>query len=365
MPSASEPRLAFESPIYEMEVRLAEMEIHYAKNRTAGDTTKIAEQIRRLRRELAALKREIYSHLEPWQIVQVSRHQQRPQTRDYIDLVFDQFLELHGDRAIGDDMAIVTGFAHLDDIKLMFIGHQKGKNLAERKRCNFGCAHPEGYRKALAKMRVAEKFGLPIVSFIDTPGAYPGITAEERGQAAIIAENLMAMSQIRTPIVGVVIGEGGSGGALGIGIGDRRAMPEFTYYVVIRPWGCASIRWKGREHAPKAAAAVKMTRRALLGFGIIDDVITEPPGGAHRDHREAAANLKTCLIHAIRQLREVPADELLARRYDKYRKIGVFHDSTATAATDIEGASQTGIENPNVNENVNASERNGPPDAEL
>ena len=197
--SPSEPRLAFETPIYEMEARLSELEAHYAKNRAAGDSPKIAEQIRRLRRELAALKREIYSHLEPWQIVQVSRHQQRPQTRDYIELIFEQFLELHGDRAFGDDKAIVTGLAHLDDIKVMFIGHQKGKNLAERKKCNFGCAHPEGYRKALVKMRLAEKFGLPIISFIDTPGAYPGITAEERGQASIIAENLMAMSQIRTP----------------------------------------------------------------------------------------------------------------------------------------------------------------------
>ncbi len=178
-----------------------------------GDTTRIAEQIRRLRRELAALKREIYSNLDPWQTVQVSRHQTRPQTRDYIELIFEQFVELHGDRAMGDDQAIVTGLAHLDDLKVMFIGHQKGKNLADRKACHFGCAHPEGYRKALKKMQIAAKFGLPIISFIDTPGAYPGITAEERGQAAIIAENLMAMSQIRSPIVCVVIGEGGSGGA--------------------------------------------------------------------------------------------------------------------------------------------------------
>ena len=308
MPSASEPRLAFEAPIYEMEARLAEMEAQYAKNRAGGDTTKIAEQIRRLRRELAALKREIYAHLDPWQIVQVSRHPQRPQTRDYIELIFEQFIELHGDRAFGDDQAIVTGLAHLDDIKVMFIGHQKGKNLAERTACHFGCAHPEGYRKALRKMQLAAKFGLPIISFIDTPGAYPGITAEERGQAAIIAENLMAMSQIRTPIVCVVIGEGGSGGALGIGIGDRLAMLEFTYYSVITPEGCASILWKGSEHAPKAAAALKMTSRDLLQFGIIDEVIPEPPGGAHRDHREAAATLKSSLIHAVRQLKETPTD---------------------------------------------------------
>jgi acetyl-CoA carboxylase carboxyl transferase subunit alpha len=323
----SEPRLPFEAPIYEMEARLADLEAYYAKNRAAGDSPKIAEQIRRLRRELVALKREIFSHLEPWQIVQVSRHPLRPHTRDYLGLIFEQFLELHGDRAVGDDQAIVTGLAHLDDIKVMFIGHQKGKNLAERTKCNFGCAHPEGYRKALLKMRLAEKFGLPIISFIDTPGAYPGVAAEERGQALIIAENLMAMSQIRTPIVGVVIGEGGSGGALGIGIGDRLGMLEFTYYSVISPEGCASILWKGSEHAPKAAAALKLTSRDLLRFGIIDEIIAEPPGGAHRDHREAAASLKTFLIHSIRQLKELPTDQLVDRRYEKYRKIGVFQET--------------------------------------
>ncbi len=312
-----------------MEARLADLEAHYAKNRAAGDSAKIAEQIRRLRRELVALEREIFSRLEPWQTVQVSRHPLRPHTRDYIDLIFEQFLELHGDRAVGDDKAIVTGLAHLDDVKVMFIGHQKGKNLAERTKCNFGCAHPEGYRKALLKMRLAEKFGLPIVSFIDTPGAYPGVAAEERGQALVIAENLMAMSQIRTPIVGVVIGEGGSGGALGIGIVDRLAMLEFTYYSVISPEGCATILWKGSEHAPKAAAALKLTSRDLLRFGVIDEIITEPPGGAHRDYREAAAGLKSFLVHSIRQLKEIPTDELVARRYDKYRKIGVFLEPPA------------------------------------
>jgi acetyl-CoA carboxylase carboxyl transferase subunit alpha len=321
---ANEPRLPFEAPIYEMEARLAEMEGQYAKNRAGSDATQIAEQIRLLRRELAALKRAVFSKLDPWQIVQLSRIQTRPQTRDYIELIFEQFVELHGDRAIGDDKAIVTGLAHLDDIKVMFIGHQKGKKLADRLACHYGCAHPEGYRKALKKMQIAAKFGLPIITFIDTPGAYPGISAEERGQAAIIAENLMAMSQIRAPIVCIVIGEGGSGGALGIGVGDRLAMLEFTYYSVISPEGCASILWKGSEHAPKAAESLKMTSRDLLGFGIIDDIVTEPLGGAHRDHREAAGNLKSYLIHAIRQLKEIPLDELLQRRYDKYRKMGVF-----------------------------------------
>jgi acetyl-CoA carboxylase carboxyl transferase subunit alpha len=328
MATASEPRLSFETPIFEMESRLAEMETQYARNRASGDTTKVAEQIRRLRRELAALKREIYSNLDPWQIVQVSRHQNRPQSRDYIELIFDQFLELHGDRAIGDDKAIVTGLAHLDEFKVMFVGHQKGKNLAERKACHFGCAHPEGYRKALLRMRLAAKYGLPVITFIDTPGAYPGISAEERGQAAIIAESLMAMSQIKTPIVCVVIGEGGSGGALGIGIGDRLAMLEFTYYSVISPEGCASILWKGSEHAPKAADALKFTSRDLLRFKIIDEIVPEPLGGAHRDHREAAATLKTFLIHAIRQLKDVPINTLLDRRYAKYRKIGAFAEET-------------------------------------
>ncbi len=329
MPSPSEPRLPFEAPIHEMEARLSEMEAQYAKNRTGGETTKIAEQIRRLRRELAALKREIYSQLDPWQIVQVSRHPRRPQTRDYIELIFEQFVELHGDRAVRDDKAIVTGLAHLDEHKVMFVGHQKGKNLAERTACNFGCAHPEGYRKALLKMRLAAKFGLPIVTFIDTPGAAPGISAEERGQAAIIAESLMGMSQIRTPIICVVIGEGGSGSALGIGIGDRLGMLEFGYYSVISPEGCATILWKGSDHAPKAAAALKMTSRDLLRFGIVNEVIPEPLGGAHRDHREAAANLKSFLIHALRQIKDLDLDDLLEQRYQKYRKIGVFTESAA------------------------------------
>lgn len=329
MPSPSEHRLPFEAPIYEMEARLAEMEASYAKNRTGGEPSGIAEQIRLLRRELAALKRAIYANLEPWQTVLVSRHQQRPQTRDYIDLIFEQFIELHGDRAIGDDKAIVTGFAHLGDTKVLFVGHQKGKNLAERRACNFGCAHPEGYRKALLKMRLAAKFQLPIVTFIDTPGAYPGIAAEERGQAAIIAENLRAMSQIDTPILCVVIGEGGSGGALGIGVGDRLAMLEHAYYSVISPEGCATILWKSQEHAPKAAEALKMTSRDLLRLGIIDEIIPEPLGGAHRDHREAASSVKSFLIRSLRELAEPPRPELLQRRYDRFRRIGTFIEGGA------------------------------------
>jgi acetyl-CoA carboxylase carboxyl transferase subunit alpha len=324
----SKYRLPFETPIAEMEARLADLEARHASARGAQEAgaAAVSEQIRRLRKELTGLIRTVYANLTPWESVQVSRHVERPQTRDYIELVFDRFLELHGDRAIGDDQAVVTGFAHLGDRKVMLIGHQKGKNLAERQACNFGCAHPEGYRKALAKMRIAAKYGLPIICLIDTPGAYPGIEAEERGQAAIIAENLMAMSQIATPIVCVVIGEGGSGGALGIGIGDRVAMLEHAYYSVISPEGCATILWKGAEHAPRAADALKMTSPHLLRMGIIDEVIAEPLGGAHRNHRETASNLKSYLIRSLREISGLTKEDLLERRYAKFRRMGVFEE---------------------------------------
>jgi acetyl-CoA carboxylase carboxyl transferase subunit alpha len=328
MSSATDYRLTFEAPIYEMEARLAEMETLLAKSRTSVDAaaTELSEQVRRIRKDLAGLKRSVFAHLDPWETVQVSRHPKRPQSRDYLELIFEQFVELHGDRAVGDDQAVITGLAHLGEQKVMFVGHQKGKNLAERKACNFGCAHPEGYRKALVKMRMAEKYKLPIVSLIDTPGAYPGIGAEERGQAAVIAENLMAMSQIDTPIVCVVIGEGGSGGALGIGIGDRVAMLEHAYYSVISPEGCATILWKGAEKAPQAAGALKMTSRDLLRLEIIDEVIPEPLGGAHRDHRGAAFALKAYLLRTFREIAAQPRAELLERRYQKFRRIGVFEE---------------------------------------
>jgi acetyl-CoA carboxylase carboxyl transferase subunit alpha len=326
MSTKNEHRLPFEAPIYEMEARLGEMELMYAKTKTGQETlsAEATEQIRRMRRELLNFKKTVYANLDPWQTVQVSRHQNRPQTRDYLELIFDRFVELHGDRAIGDDMAMVTGLAHLGDAKVMFVGHQKGKNLVERTSCNFGCAHPEGYRKAMVKMRMAAKFGLPIVTFIDTPGAYPGIAAEERGVAAIIAENLMEMSQLETPIVCVVIGEGGSGGAIGIGVGDRVAMLEHAYYSVISPEGCATILWKDAKHADKAARALRMTGKDLLAMGVVDEVIAEPIGGAHRDHREAAASLKSYLIRSIRELKDLPSDQLLDERYAKFRRMGVF-----------------------------------------
>ncbi len=336
MSTAGERRLPFEAPIYDMEARLAELEAQHARSREGRDAAagpEMAEQIRRVRREVIALKRTIYANLEPWQTVQVSRLETRPQTRDYLELVFDRFVELHGDRAIGDDRAVVTGLAHLGERKVMVIGHQKGKNLDDRMACHFGCAHPEGYRKALLKMRFAEKFSLPIICLIDTPGAYPGIKAEERGQAAIIAENLRAMSRIRTPIVCVVIGEGGSGGALGIGIGDKVAMLEHAYYSVISPEGCATILWKGAEHAPRAAAALRLTSRDLHRMEIIDEIVSEPLGGAHRDHREAAMNLKTFLVRSLRELADFTSEELLDRRYEKFRRIGTFEDGDVQPTT--------------------------------
>ena len=329
-------RLPFEAPIQEMEARLAVLDARYAEVRAARttDAAALGEQIRRERRELASLTRTIYSSLTPWQTVQVSRCDARPQTRDYLNLIFEQFVELHGDRAVGDDQAVVTGLAHVGDLKIMFIGHQKGKTLAERQATNFGCAHPEGYRKALRAMKMAAKFHLPVVCLIDTPGAYPGIGAEERGQASIIAENLLEMSLVDTPIVCVIIGEGGSGGALGIGIGDRVAMLEHAYYSVITPEGCATILWKGAEHAERAAAALRLTGKDLLAMKIIDEVIPEPTGGAHRDHREAGANLKSYIVRALREIQDAPRDQLLDRRYQKFRKIGVYFDEPAQPPDD-------------------------------
>lgn len=332
----SDFRLPFEAPIFAMEDKLAELEARHARRRAVGEPieTDLGEQIRRVRRELNSLKRTIYSNLEPWQSVTVARHPNRPQTRDYIELIFDQFVELHGDRTFGDDKAIVTGLGHVGDQKVMLVGHQKGRSLAERLATNYGLAHPEGYRKALSKMKLAAKFGLPIVSLIDTPGAAPGIAAEERGQATVIAESILAMSRIDTPIVCVIIGEGGSGGALAVGVGDRVAMLEHAYYSVISPEGCATILWKSNEKAPQAAAALKMTSKDLLRMGVIDDIVAEPLGGAHRNHREAAAALKSYIVRSLREIAETPRDELLERRYQKFRNIGVIGQASSAPAID-------------------------------
>ncbi len=320
-------RLAFERPIYELEGRIAKLE-------TADDQSlAVKEDIRQLKRELAEAKKRIYSGLSPWETVQVARHSDRPMTSDYLDLVFDEFVELHGDKFFGDDRALRSGFAKLDQYKVMVIGHQKGKTTKERIACSHGCAHPEGYRKALAKMKLAAKYSLPVICLIDTPGAYPGIGAEERGQAQVIAQNMFAMSRLPTPVVCVVIGEGGSGGALGIGVGDKVAMLEHAYYSVISPEGCAGILWKSHTFAEQAASALKMTSKHLLGLGVVDDVIEEPLGGAHRDHHQMAARMKMYLLKCLRELVGTPVDQLLEKRYDKFRRMGVFFDM-ATAGGD-------------------------------
>jgi acetyl-CoA carboxylase carboxyl transferase subunit alpha len=313
-------RLAFEKAIYELEELLARLEEQGSGQVAASD------EVRRIRRELINLKRKIYNNLTPWQTVEVSRHPERPQFLDYVHLIFDEFVEMHGDRAFGDDRAIRTGFSRLGDFKVLLIGHQKGRDLKQRNECHYGCAHPEGYRKALNKMRLATKFHLPIICLIDTPGAFPGIGAEERGQAQLIATSLFEMSRLATPIICVVIGEGGSGGALGIGIGDRVSMLEHAYYSVISPEGCAGILWKtaNEETKPRAADALKLTARDLFRLRVIDDIVPEPLGGAHRDHREVANTLKAYLQRYLRELRGLQPAELLEKRYEKFRRMGVF-----------------------------------------
>ncbi len=317
-------RLSFERPIFEMEARLESL-------RKSANSPEIRDEVQRLRLGLAELTRKIYANLTAWETVEVARHPERPQTADYLDLVFDDFVELHGDKTFGDDRAIRAGWAKLDEFKTMVIGHQKGRDSKERIQCNFGCAHPEGYRKASAKMRLAAKFGLPIICFIDTPGAYPGIASEERGVAQAIAESMFEMSTLPTPIICVVIGEGGSGGAIGIGVGDRVAMLEFSYYSVISPEGCAGILWKSGDFKDKAAEALKFTSKDLLKFGIIDSVIEEPLGGAHRDHRLTALKLKQYLRTQLRELTKTPVETLVERRYERFRSYGVFEREQANA----------------------------------
>ncbi len=327
---ATEHRLSFERPIYELEARLAKLEGR------ADQTPEVRNEIRTLRREVTDLKRRIYGNLKPWETVEVARHPDRPMTTDYLELVFDEFVELHGDRFFGDDRAMRTGWAKLDAYKVMVVGHQKGRNTKERQICNFGFAHPEGYRKAIAKMKLAAKFGMPVICLIDTGGAYPGIGAEERGQAQVIATSMFEMSQLPTPVICVVIGEGGSGGALGIGVGDRVAMLEHAYYSVISPEGCAGILWKSHAFKEKAAGALKMTSKDLLRLGIIDDVIREPLGGAHRNHHRMASTLKIYLRSQLRALSRIPAGQLVEDRYEKFRHMGVFLESASAAAIEPE-----------------------------
>jgi acetyl-CoA carboxylase carboxyl transferase subunit alpha len=281
-----------------------------------------ASDIRRLQKEQTKLLQELYSGLSPWQTVQVARHPQRPLLNDYLGLMFKDVRHLHGDRCFGDDKAIVTALGQIGREKVMIIGHNKGKDIKEKITCNFGCANPEGYRKALAKMKLAEKFGLPIVTLIDTPGAYPGIGAEERGQSQAIAVNLMEMSRLRVPVICVVIGEGGSGGALGIGVGDKIAMLQYSYYSVISPEGCAAILWHDGSQAPRAAEALKLTAKDLQNLKLIDTVIAEPLGGAHRNIHDTIYSVEQFIVKSLAELKRIKIDALMERRYQKIRSFG-------------------------------------------
>jgi acetyl-CoA carboxylase carboxyl transferase subunit alpha len=317
--------LEFERHITELEQQISAIE------RQTQRTDEEEANLRALRLKRVEQLKETYANLTPWQTVQVARHKNRPYTRDYLNLAFQEFVELHGDKFFGDDRAMLAGFAKIDRFKVMVLGHQKGRTYKERAACHFGCAHPEGYRKAMLKMRMAEKYRLPLICFIDTPGAYPGVGAEERGQAQVIAESMFRMSRLRTPIICVVIGEGGSGGALGIGVGDRVAMLENSYYSVISPEGCAGILWKSHEHAPKAATALKFTAKDLSRFGVVDNVITEPLGGAHRDHHQMATRLKTYLSRTLAELEQQDTESLLEARYEKFRRMGMFLEEPVVA----------------------------------
>jgi len=322
--------LPFEQPVFDIESGIANLE--------KTNNPDVEDELRQLRRQRTSVLKKIYAGLSPWQTVQVARHKDRPHTVDYLSLVFDDFVELHGDKHFGDDRAIRAGFAKIDNYKVMVIGHQKGRTYKERSSCYFGCAHPEGYRKAMKKMQSAAKFGLPVICLIDTPGAYPGIGAEERGQAQVISENLYEMSRLQTPMICVCFCEGVSGGALGIGVGDRVAMLEHAYYSVISPEGCAGILWKSAEFAENAAEALKFTSRHLVGLGVVDDVIEEPLGGAHRDHHQMANRLKLYLSKTLKDLSSIEMSQLVDDRYGKFRRIGSFLEGASG------GAGQGGVE---------------------
>ncbi len=311
--------LDFEQPIAELEAKIEEL-----RHVGFDNEINISEEILRLEDKSRKLTESIFSSLSAWQISQLSRHQRRPYTLNYIELIFDGYEELHGDRSYSDDPAIVGGLARLDGNPVMVIGHQKGRDTKEKLLRNFGMPRPEGYRKALRLMKLAEKFQLPVLTFIDTPGAYPGIGAEERGQSEAIARNLLEMSKLKTPIVCTVIGEGGSGGALAIGVGDRLLMLQYSTYSVISPEGCASILWKSADKAELAAEAMGITSARLKEKDLVDEIIEEPLGGAHRDMDQCASKLKTCLITQLRQLQAMPIDKLLNKRFERLMSYGEF-----------------------------------------
>jgi acetyl-CoA carboxylase carboxyl transferase subunit alpha len=316
--------LDFEQPIAELEGKIEEL--RYVQDDSALD---ISEEIARLQKKSQGLTKDIYGKLTAWQIAQVARHPQRPYALDYANAVFDGFEELHGDRAFADDAAIVGGLARFNGETCMVIGHQKGRDTKEKIYRNFGMPKPEGYRKALRLMKLAEKFGIPVFTFIDTPGAYPGVGAEERGQSEAIGRNLYAMAELRVPIVCTVIGEGGSGGALAIAVGDTTLMLQYSTYSVISPEGCASILWKSADYAPEAAETLGITALRLKALGLIDKIVHEPLGGAHRDHEAMMQSLKKALQDSWRQLRDKPLDELLEARFGKLISYGKFKEVEA------------------------------------
>jgi acetyl-CoA carboxylase carboxyl transferase subunit alpha len=314
----NQQHLPFEEPIIELERRIKEFET----DTKARDLS----TIQKLKQDCENLTREIFSKLSPWEKVQLARHPMRPQFLDYVEEFVEDFYELHGDRSFRDDLAIITGLGHIDGRNLMLIGQQKGKATKEKVARYFGCAHPEGYRKALLKMKLAEKFNIPVITFVDTPGAYPGIGAEERGQAMAIARNLMEMARLEVPIISIVIGEGGSGGALGIAVSDTALIMEYAYYSVISPEGCSAILWKNSESAPDAATALKITASDLLALGLVSEIVPEPLGGAHRNYGEAAENVKTTLLRNLDELGNLDTEQLLERRYQRLRSVKFFSE---------------------------------------
>ncbi len=325
-PGSGVAYLDFEKPIAKLENQIEELQL--AQEQSAQTGRDFSEDIKKLRGSLVSLVRKTYANLNAWETVQVARHQNRPVVADYLDMIVGDFRILHGDRCFRDDKAIITGFGRIRGRKVMIIGNHKGRLLKEKVACNFGCAHPEGYRKAQRVMKLARKYALPIVCLIDTSGAYPGVGSEERSVAHAIAENLSTMSRLQLPIVCVVVGEGGSGGALGIGVGDKIGMLQHAYYSVIPPEGCAAILWKSGEYAKEAALALKPTAKTLLKQGIIDDIIPEPLGGAHRDPQQAGLAVENYITRTLGHLSRVPVDKLVERRYQKLRIIGSLTDGS-------------------------------------
>src|SRR5947199_3069653 len=320
--------LDFEKPIVELERRLQELKAHSREHDVDLDS-----EVEAIETKLRDTRRQVYGNLSAWQRVQIARHVQRPFALDYVERCFTGWTELHGDRHFADDKAMPSGLAMLDSQRCVVITHQKGRNTKENVMRNFGCAHPEGYRKALRLMRLAQKFSMPVISLIDTPGAFPGIGSEERHISEAIAVNLREMMNLRIPIIAAVIGEGGSGGALGIGVADRVLILENAYYSVISPEACSAILWRDRRHAPEAAEALKLTAHDLLKLEVVDQIISEPVGGAHRDYDSVAVNLGAALRRALEEISKIPADELLEKRYRKFRRLGIFSESKTVTAS--------------------------------